>query len=274
MPRRRGLISWCASTGCRPGSSTPISTPSCRQARRHHAAEGGRRRLGRARRRQARGARGDQRPARRPHQDPRASPPKPRRRCSSPAPLPAPSARLIGLTWGAEDLSAELGAEANRDAQGRFLDPYRLARVLCLAGAAAANVPALDTVYVDFRNSEGFRRECEEARRDGFVGKMAIHPAQVPIINEVFTPQRGRARAGASDRRRLCAKPRRRRRRHRRRDVRPPASGARGALAGAGGADKKLDNQSLARYAVFGSNTRSSRNSSVTAPALPSGTAR
>ena len=60
--------------------------------------------------------------------------------------------------------------------------------MLCLAGAAAANVPALDTVYVDFRNSEGFRRECEEARRDGFVGKMAIHPAQVPIINEVFTP--------------------------------------------------------------------------------------
>ena len=98
------------------------------------------------------------------------------------------SARLTGLTWGAEDLSAELGAQANRDAQGRFLDPYRLARVLCLAGAAAANVPALDTVYVDFRNSEGFRRECEEARRDGFVGKMAIHPAQVPIINKVFTP--------------------------------------------------------------------------------------
>jgi citrate lyase subunit beta/citryl-CoA lyase len=98
------------------------------------------------------------------------------------------SARLSGLSWGAEDLSADLGAQANRDAQGRFLDPYRLARVLCLAGAAAAQVPAIDTVYVDFRNSEGFRRECEEACRDGFVGKLAIHPAQVPIINEVFTP--------------------------------------------------------------------------------------
>jgi citrate lyase subunit beta/citryl-CoA lyase len=98
------------------------------------------------------------------------------------------SPRLAGLTWGAEDLSAELGANANRDAEGRFLDPYRLARVLCLAGAAAAQVPALDTVYVDFRDSAGFRRECEEACRDGFVGKMAIHPAQVPIINEVFTP--------------------------------------------------------------------------------------
>src|SRR5208282_6602833 len=98
------------------------------------------------------------------------------------------SARLSALTWGAEDLSAELGAEANRDAQGRFLDPYRLARTLCLAGAAAAQVPAIDTVYVDFRDGAGFRRECEEACRDGFVGKLAIHPAQVPIINEVFTP--------------------------------------------------------------------------------------
>jgi citrate lyase subunit beta/citryl-CoA lyase len=98
------------------------------------------------------------------------------------------SARLTCLTWGAEDLSAELGAQANRDAQGRFLDPYRLARVLCLAGAASARVPAIDTVYVDFRNSDGFRTECEEASRDGFLGKMAIHPAQVPIINEVFTP--------------------------------------------------------------------------------------
>ena len=98
------------------------------------------------------------------------------------------SPRLIGLTWGAEDLSAELGARANRDEQGRFLDPYRSARTLCLAGAAAAAVPAIDTVFVDFRDTVGFRSECEEACRDGFVGKMAIHPAQVPIINEVFTP--------------------------------------------------------------------------------------
>jgi citrate lyase subunit beta/citryl-CoA lyase len=98
------------------------------------------------------------------------------------------SRRLIGLTWGAEDLSAELGAEANRDAHGNFLDPYRLARALCLAAAAASRIQAVDTVYVDFRNSEGLRRECLEARRDGFTGKMAIHPAQVPVINEVFTP--------------------------------------------------------------------------------------
>jgi citrate lyase subunit beta/citryl-CoA lyase len=98
------------------------------------------------------------------------------------------SARLAGLTWGAEDLSAELGAEANRDADGNFLDPYRLARVLCLAAAASAAVQPIDTVYTDFRNSDGLRREVEEAKRDGFTGKMAIHPAQVPIINEVFTP--------------------------------------------------------------------------------------
>ncbi|MPZ56431.1 MAG: CoA ester lyase [Rhizobiales bacterium] len=98
------------------------------------------------------------------------------------------SRRLTGLTWGAEDLSAELGAEANRDAAGNFLDPYRLARALCLFAAAAAQVPAIDTVYVDFRNETGLRRECEEARRDGFTGKLAIHPAQVPTINEVFTP--------------------------------------------------------------------------------------
>ena len=98
------------------------------------------------------------------------------------------SPRLTGLTWGAEDLSADLGAEANRDEQGHFLDPYRLARALCLAGAAAAGVTAIDTVYVDFRNDSGLRREAEEARRDGFTAKMAIHPAQVAIINDVFTP--------------------------------------------------------------------------------------
>jgi citrate lyase subunit beta/citryl-CoA lyase len=112
--------------------------------------------------------------------------------------FPGASERLIGLTWGAEDLSAELGAHTNRDARGQFLDPYRLARTLCLAGAAAAQVPAIDTVYVDFRDEQGFHRECEDAARDGFVGKMAIHPAQVPIINAVFTPSTeaiGRAQA-------------------------------------------------------------------------------
>ena len=98
------------------------------------------------------------------------------------------SKRLTALTWGAEDLSAELGAETNRGIDGVLLDPYRLARVLCLAGATAAGVPAIDTVFTDFRDREAFRRECGAARRDGFIGKMAIHPSQVPIINEAFTP--------------------------------------------------------------------------------------
>jgi citrate lyase subunit beta / citryl-CoA lyase len=100
------------------------------------------------------------------------------------------SKRLYALTWGAEDLSAELGAETNRDAEGVLLDPYRLARVLCLAGAATANVPAIDTVFTDIRDREAFRRECGAARRDGFSGKMAIHPTQIPIINQAFTPSR------------------------------------------------------------------------------------
>jgi citrate lyase subunit beta/citryl-CoA lyase len=98
------------------------------------------------------------------------------------------SARLTGITWGAEDLSADLGAETNRDRAGRFTSPYWLARNLSLAAAAAARVAAIDTVYADFRNMDGLREEALEARRDGFVSKMAIHPAQVAIINEVFTP--------------------------------------------------------------------------------------
>jgi citrate lyase subunit beta / citryl-CoA lyase len=98
------------------------------------------------------------------------------------------SARLIGLTWGPEDLSAELGAAANRNADGALTEPYRLARSLCLYAAAAANLPAIETVFVDFRNSEGLLRDTEAARRDGFTGRLAIHPAQVPIINDVFTP--------------------------------------------------------------------------------------
>ena len=98
------------------------------------------------------------------------------------------SARLIGMTWGPEDLSAELGAETNRDEHGLLTEPYRLARNICLYGAAAAKLPAIETVYVDFRNAEGLRRDTEAARRDGFSGRLAIHPAQIAVINEVFTP--------------------------------------------------------------------------------------
>ena len=99
------------------------------------------------------------------------------------------SRRLIGMTWGPEDLSAELGAEANREADGMLTEPYRLARSICLFGAAAAKVPAIETIHVDFRNLEALRRGTELARRDGFSGRLAIHPAQVAVINEVFTPR-------------------------------------------------------------------------------------
>ncbi|AVO44585.1 HpcH/HpaI aldolase/citrate lyase family protein [Phreatobacter cathodiphilus] len=98
------------------------------------------------------------------------------------------SPRLVGLTWGAEDLSADIGAETNRGEDGRHTEPFRLARALCLMGAVAAGAQPIDTVFPAFRDLDGLRRECEEARRDGFTAKMAIHPAQVPVINQVFTP--------------------------------------------------------------------------------------
>lgn len=98
------------------------------------------------------------------------------------------SHRLAGLAWGAEDLSADLGAETNVDAQGRHTEPYRLARTLTLFAAASAEVPAIDTIYGRFDDEAGLAAICEEARRDGFAGKMAIHPAQVPVINAAFTP--------------------------------------------------------------------------------------
>jgi citrate lyase subunit beta/citryl-CoA lyase len=98
------------------------------------------------------------------------------------------SHRLAGLTWGAEDLSADLGAETNRLTDGSYADPYRMARSLLLFAAAAAQVDAIDTVFTAFRDEAGLRAECVAGRRDGFTGKMAIHPAQVPLINEVFAP--------------------------------------------------------------------------------------
>ena len=98
------------------------------------------------------------------------------------------SHRLDGLAWGAEDLSADLGAETNRAEDGGYSDPYRLARTLTLLGASAAEIAAIDTVFTDFRNEMSLRAEAETARRDGFAGKMAIHPAQVPVINAVFSP--------------------------------------------------------------------------------------
>jgi citrate lyase subunit beta/citryl-CoA lyase len=98
------------------------------------------------------------------------------------------SARLMGMTWGPEDLSSEIGAEANREADGQLTEPYRIARAFCLFGATAAKTPAIETIYVNFRDDEGLRKDTEIAKRDGFVGRLAIHPAQVPVINSVFVP--------------------------------------------------------------------------------------
>jgi citrate lyase subunit beta / citryl-CoA lyase len=96
--------------------------------------------------------------------------------------------RLAGLTWGAEDLSAALGAAA-RDADGAFTFTFELARSLCLLAASAAGVAAFDGVHVDFKNSDALKREAARACRDGFSGKLAIHPAQIEPINAAFNPQ-------------------------------------------------------------------------------------
>jgi citrate lyase subunit beta/citryl-CoA lyase len=100
----------------------------------------------------------------------------------------AGSPRLAAMTWGGEDLAAGVGAKANRREDGGWDELYRLARSLTLAGAAAAEVPAIDTIYADFRNEAGFAAECAEARRMGYAGRMAIHPAQVPVILAAFSP--------------------------------------------------------------------------------------
>jgi citrate lyase subunit beta/citryl-CoA lyase len=97
------------------------------------------------------------------------------------------SPRLAGLAWGAEDLSADIGATASRT-EGVWTEPFKLARNLCLFAATAAEVAAIDTVHTEFRDLNSLRRECEEAVRDGFSGKLAIHPDQVPVINDAFTP--------------------------------------------------------------------------------------
>lgn len=101
--------------------------------------------------------------------------------------------RLAGLTWGAEDLSAELGASGNTDADGRWTLTYRMVRSLTLLGAHAAGVAAIDTLYVDFHDEAGLRAASVAARAEGFAGRLAIHPAQVATINAAFTPSEAEA---------------------------------------------------------------------------------
>jgi len=99
-----------------------------------------------------------------------------------------PRSPLAAMSWGAEDLSAALGASSKYDSDGSLSFTYRLARSLCLAGAAAAGVQPIDGVFADFRDEQGLEAESQAARREGFTGKLAIHPAQVPVINAAFTP--------------------------------------------------------------------------------------
>jgi len=99
-----------------------------------------------------------------------------------------PHPRLVALTWGAEDLAAAIGATGNKEADGSWTAPFQLARSLCLFAAAAAGVLPLDTIYADFRDPEGLEADCRRARRDGFLGRLAIHPDQVAIINRSFSP--------------------------------------------------------------------------------------
>lgn len=101
----------------------------------------------------------------------------------------SPEARLEALTWGSEDLGAALGSSEKYEANGSsFTAPFELARSLCLVAARAAGVQPIDSVYADFKNSAGFEGECARARRDGFTGKLAIHPDQIGPINLAFSP--------------------------------------------------------------------------------------
>jgi citrate lyase subunit beta/citryl-CoA lyase len=99
-----------------------------------------------------------------------------------------PDARIAGLTWGAEDLSAAIGVTGKTDQQGALTFTFQLARSLCVITSAALGVQAIDGVYTDFRDAAGLKREADEARRDGFSGKLAIHPDQAGPINAAFQP--------------------------------------------------------------------------------------
>ena len=99
-----------------------------------------------------------------------------------------PKSSLAAMSWGAEDLSAALGASSKYDENGELAFTYKLARSLCLAAAVAAGVQPVDGVFADFGDAEGLKREAEAARREGFTGKLAIHPDQVAVINAAFTP--------------------------------------------------------------------------------------
>lgn len=96
--------------------------------------------------------------------------------------------RVVALSWGAEDLADSIGASVNRNPDGSYSFTYELARSLTLLGAAAAGVLPVETISADFRDLDALRERAEKVRRDGYRGMLAIHPAQVPVINAAFTP--------------------------------------------------------------------------------------
>jgi citrate lyase subunit beta / citryl-CoA lyase len=102
----------------------------------------------------------------------------------------AASKRIVTLSWGIEDLGAAMALPRVRDVEGRYLDIPRYARTMCSIVASAAGVEAMDTVYTDIADLAGLRRECEEGVAMGFTGKISIHPSQIEVINDVFTPAR------------------------------------------------------------------------------------
>ncbi|MCJ2178316.1 HpcH/HpaI aldolase/citrate lyase family protein [Novosphingobium album (ex Hu et al. 2023)] len=96
--------------------------------------------------------------------------------------------RVVALTWGAEDLADSIGASSNKNADGSYSFTYELARSFCVMGAATAGVTAIETISADFKDLEALRLRAEKVRRDGYRGMLAIHPAQIPVINAAFTP--------------------------------------------------------------------------------------
>src|SRR3989442_14833065 len=105
--------------------------------------------------------------------------------------IAAATPRTVAISWGVEDLGAAMGLGRVRDAEGRYLDIPRYARVMCSVVASATGVEAIDTVFTDIADLDGLRRECEEGVAMGFTGKISIHPSQIAVINEVFTPLKG-----------------------------------------------------------------------------------
>jgi citrate lyase subunit beta/citryl-CoA lyase len=106
--------------------------------------------------------------------------------------------RVDGVTWGAEDLSVSLGARAKRDEQGNYLEVFSFVRSMCLLAAVAAKVQPVDAVYVDIKNTVGLAKECKTAADMGFTAKLTIHPDQIDIVNEAFTPSAAEIEAAAA----------------------------------------------------------------------------